>query len=111
MDFGVSVNHRLKIKESEFLHFVREIKKTGEHEGDEDTTCAFGTTEKKIWKNIDGIWDERKNRVHQDVSIIKWWWKPKGVCSLTDSNKGLLVKTAVKQLQTSDIIIILCHAY
>ncbi len=43
MDFAVSADHRIKLKECEkkdkYLNFARDLKKTMEHEGDNYTNC------------------------------------------------------------------------
>ena len=45
MDFAISADHRIKLKESKkrdkYLDFARELKKTMEHEGDSDTNCNW----------------------------------------------------------------------
>ena len=43
VDYTVRADHRIKQKESErrdkYLHLARELKKTMEHESDDDTNC------------------------------------------------------------------------
>ena len=45
MDFNVLADHRVKLKESEkkdkYLDLIRELKKTTEHESDDDTNCNW----------------------------------------------------------------------
>ena len=45
VDFAVPANHRIKLKECEkmdkYLELLRELKKTMEHEGDNDNNCDW----------------------------------------------------------------------
>ena len=45
VDFAVPTNHRIKLKECEkrdkYLDLARELKKNGEHEGDNYTNCDW----------------------------------------------------------------------
>ena len=53
MDFAVSVDHRVKIKESIKSYKYQYLKKTMEHEDDGDTNCNWRT--RKIPKGLENL--------------------------------------------------------
>ena len=70
MDFVVPVDYKIKLKESEkrdeYLDLARELKKTREHEGDNDTNCNWFT-----WNNPQNLGNKKTSRDYPDNSIIK----------------------------------------
>ena len=77
MDFAVSAEHRVKLKESEkkdkYLDLTRELKKTIEHEGDNYTNCdsCFRYSNWRITKGTGGLGSWRTGGDHPNDSIIE----------------------------------------
>ena len=77
MDFTVSAEYRVKIKESKKVHkyldLARELKKAVEHEGDGDTNCNWCTWNdpQRLRRNTGRIGNERKNEDHPNDSIVE----------------------------------------
>ena len=77
MDFAVPADRRVKIKESEkrdkCLDLARELKKTMEPEGYNDTRCGWCTwnNHQSIGKGTGRLEIKRTNSGHPDYSIIK----------------------------------------
>ena len=74
VDFGILAAHRLKLKESEkrdkYLDLVRELKKTMEHEGDNDTNCNWDTwnNSQRIGKTTEKLGNESGD--HTDYNML-----------------------------------------
>ena len=77
VDFDVPADHGVKLKESEkrdkYMDFVRELKKTTEHESDCDTNCNQCTlySNQMIGKGTRGIENKRTSGDHPNYSIIE----------------------------------------
>ena len=77
VDFAVTADHRVKLKESEkkgkYLDLARELKKTMEHEGDADTNFDWCDryNHQRIDKGMGGLGNERTNVDHPNINIIK----------------------------------------
>ena len=77
MEFAVTADHRVKIKESEkrykYLDLARELKKNMEYEGDDDTNCGWCTwgNPKRIGKGTGRLGNKRTSGDHPNYSIIK----------------------------------------
>ena len=77
MVFAVSMDHRVKLKESKksdkCVDLARELTKTIIHETDGDTNCDWCTWNNKetIGKGTGKLGNQRKNRNHIDYSIVK----------------------------------------
>ena len=119
VDFAVLVYHWMKLKESEkrgkYLDLARELKKTMEHEGDDDTNFNCCT-----WNNpqIVAKWTGRlgKKRIRgndSDYSIIKIGWEYREelwkleTCCLEDSCARPSADTSVRNSQKNIITIII----
>ena len=76
-DFVVSAEHRVKITESEkrdtYLDLARELKKTEEHEDDDDTNYNWGAWQgpKGLGSGATRVWIWKKNRDPPNYNIIE----------------------------------------
>ena len=77
VDFAVSTDHRIKLKECEnkdkYLDLAWELKKTMEHEGDNYTNrdWCFWYSHQRIIKGTGGLGNKRTNGNHSNDSIIE----------------------------------------
>ena len=77
VDFAVLADHRIKLKEFEkrdkYLDLAKELKKTVEHEGGNNTNCewCFWHGNWRISKGPEGLGSWRPSRDHPNNSIIE----------------------------------------
>ena len=111
MDFTISADHRVKLKENakrdKYLDLTREWKKTTEHKHDGDTNSNWLAryTHQMIGTETGGIGNKRTRRYHPNYSIAE-------IGQNTKKSPGNLKRLAVTQTplrnpQTSKIIILI----
>ena len=77
VDFAVSANHRVKLKENEkkamYLDLARELNKTVEHESDGSTNCNWCSwyNQQRIGIRTGGLGNKRMNGDHPNYSITE----------------------------------------
>ena len=77
MDFTVSADHRVKLKESEekdkYPDVARELKKTVEHESNGYTNChwCFWNSHQRFGKRIRGLENKRMSGENLNYRIIE----------------------------------------
>ena len=99
VDFAVPVDHRVKLKENEkgdkYLDLARKLKKTVEHESDDDTNydwCSW-YCHQRIGKGNGGL-GNRTSRDHPNYGIIKIGQNI--IKSLVDLGRFVVIQTLVK---------------
>ena len=96
MDFAVSADHRVKMKESEkrnkYLDLAWELKKTMEHERDDDTKCKWRArySHQRIGTGSGGVGNKKTSGDHSNYSIIE-------IDQNTKESPGVLKRLAVIQ--------------
>ena len=105
VDFAVSADHKVKIKESKkekVLELCQKTKKAGEHEGDSDTNYNW-----RIWnglkRSIKPTGRVGNQRTNRDYSIVKIGQNieknPEETCCHSDSSERQSAKDGVKNSQ------------
>ena len=96
VEFAVSADHRVKLKESEkrdnYLDLARELKKTMEHESDGDTNCnsCARYSYQRIGAGNGVLRNKRTSADHPNYCIIK-------IDQNTEKSPGALRRLAVTQ--------------
>ena len=73
VDFGVPEDHEVKIKNSKkiekCLNLARELKKTVEYEGDDDTNCSWRARNdpQEPWEETGGTGNRLENWNHSSI--------------------------------------------
>ena len=77
VDFAVSPDHKVKLKESEkrdnYLDLTRELKKTKEHESEGDISCNWRSlfSHQRIGTGTGGFGNKRTSGNHQNYIIVE----------------------------------------
>ena len=97
MDFAVSADHRVKLKESEkkdkYLELARELKNTGEYDSGSHTNCNWyiWCSHQRIGTRTGGLGNKRTSRDRPNYSINE-------ISQNTEKSPGDLGRLAVTHI-------------